>query len=88
MALHEADSANFDTLVRAIKNGNYCLAETRIAATGQYRATICAVNKTDDEVMLVPLAIMIWDNPFELLVSPEEIALDDMKKEAAADVTP
>jgi hypothetical protein len=85
MALKESDTTNFDTLIRAIRDGNYCLAETRLTETGEHRAAICALNETDDEVIVTPFAVMVWDNPFTMLVSPGEIALGDMRKEADLD---
>lgn len=78
MALQPGDVANFETLKRAFANGDVCLMECTDAATGEYRAVICAVytdegagENGEDMIATVPLATMPYGDPYELWKPPE-----------------
>lgn len=72
MALTEADKKNFETLRRAITNGDSCLMECT-TASGDYRAIVCAhtIDKGAGECgqdmhNMIPLAALPHDDPYEL----------------------
>lgn len=70
MALHPADIKNFKTIKTAAKLGHLALMECRCTVTGEYRAVICAVNREGEDFEFVPLAVMAWDNPYDLFEPP------------------
>jgi hypothetical protein len=74
MTIKKADRDNFKMLQTAYANGDLALVESRIAATGEYIALVCAMSMTviDSETMIrpVPLAQMITGDPFEDYVDP------------------
>ena len=65
-------SENFDTLSRAFKNGDVCLMECTVKKTGEKVAVICAVCRDNlgMEFEMMPFAVMINDNPYEVLNPP------------------
>jgi hypothetical protein len=67
-----ANKGNFETLCKAIEAGRVCLMEVQIAATGERVAAICAINKDRDELEMVPFAVMVNGNPYELLNPPAD----------------
>jgi Family of unknown function (DUF6117) len=71
MALKEADTINFDTLMKAIKDGNCALVEVKDRATGEYRAAVCAVGRLGGDYAITPFAVMVWDDPFQMFIDPE-----------------
>jgi hypothetical protein len=70
MALHQADIANFETLKCAAANGDLALMECVDAATGEYRAVICAVEFDGEEYQFVPIAEMAHTDPYTQWVPP------------------
>lgn len=70
MALTDAEKANFDTLRRAFANGDAALLEGADKATGTRRAIICAVQPEAGGILMVPLAALAWDDPYDLWVPP------------------
>lgn len=65
--------ANFETLTRAFRNNDVAIVASRDAKTGEPVTLLCAMQKEDDdEVTIVPFAIMIDGNPYEMFVSPLE----------------
>lgn len=76
MALREADTNNFETLVRAIRNDDVALVQTTDKATGEYRAVLAIVEFDGDEVQLTPVACMAWDDPMELWGDPTDDDVD------------
>lgn len=71
MALTDAEKANFETLQRAFANGDAALVEGTDKATGERRAIICAAQRNGDDIMLVPLASLAWDDPYDLWGGPK-----------------
>lgn len=63
---------NFETLSKAFTNGDVCMAECTVKATGETVAVLCAgyVDK-EQNVNLVPLAQMLSGNPFEEIQPPK-----------------
>lgn len=65
---------NFDTLVRACRNGDVCLIECKDAMTKKPVMTVCAVNRLkNDMIDTVPVAKLFDGNPYEELISPLEV---------------
>ena len=65
---------NFNTLLRAFGDSAACLLECREKATGEHAYDICAVNHSGTDYELVPFARLFDDNPYELLVPPDDTA--------------
>lgn len=66
---------NFNTLNRAFTDGAACLLECQEMHTGKPVYVICAVNRSGgSDYELVPVARLIDDNPYELLVPPGDLA--------------
>lgn len=71
MAIREGDIVNFRTLEKAFDNDDVCLVESRDTVTGEYRALVCAINRSQaGEVTFVPLAVLPWDNPYDMFMDP------------------
>jgi hypothetical protein len=70
MALREGDLANFRTLLRAAKNGDLALVESRRKSNGEYVALIAAVSQEGEEFIVGPLGEMVAGNPYELYEDP------------------
>jgi hypothetical protein len=65
--------ANFETLVRAVKQDRVCLMDCIEKASGEHVAVICAVQPAPDgQVELVPFTRFFNGNPYEMLISPQE----------------
>ena len=77
----------FDTLVEAACRGDLALVHSRLAATGEDVPLLAAVNrpsKDDPEYELVPLALLIKGDPYEMLLPPTRVAEQDEAREAMA----
>lgn len=70
MAIAEGYKANFNTLLRAVKNGDTCLMECNDAVTGKPVMVVAAIYEEDGEHVTVPLAKLFDGNPYEQLVPP------------------
>lgn len=68
--ISEGYKANYATLKRAFAAGDVALMEVQEVATGSERVVLCVVNRTDDEVEFVPVAVMVWDDPYTLFNPP------------------
>jgi len=68
--LKEGDRKNFETLRRALANGDALLVESRDQATGEYVALVCAAQQRDGKMEFVPLAEMVRRNPYEMYADP------------------
>jgi hypothetical protein len=62
--------ANFETLCRAIENGDVCLMECNDAVTGKPVMVVCAVQRDGDSFEMMPLAKLFDGNPYEELIPP------------------
>jgi len=68
----QAHKKNFDTLLKAIEDGNVVLMDCKVRETGESVATICAVNHdADGGLSMVPLAGFFNGNPYDLLMPPD-----------------
>lgn len=76
MALRESDKANFETLLRAARNGDLVLVETKRQSNGEYVALIVAIEQEGETFGMTPLAEMIDGNPFELYKDPTRLEDD------------
>ncbi|MFZ5863226.1 MAG: DUF6117 family protein [Nitrospirota bacterium] len=61
---------NFEALSHAFEAGDVCLLDCRIKATGERVAAICAVGVDGEAYTMTPFAIMLNDEPFEILDPP------------------
>jgi hypothetical protein len=71
MALQEGDRKNFNTLLKAAKNGDLALVESRRNSDGQYVALIAMVyQEPSGEYVIVPVGEMVAGDPFQLYADP------------------
>lgn len=84
MALKEADVKNFETLLCAARDGALTLVESRDAATGEYRAIICAIyhDTESGDYHITPFGHMCTGNPYEDYVDPTQENLDEQPSSA------
>jgi Family of unknown function (DUF6117) len=88
MAIPEAIRTNFNTLVKAVKQGDIALLECRDRDTGESAYAICAINRIrqadrEPEIEMVPFGVMFSSDPYEILIpasDPEFDELSDKKK--------
>lgn len=78
MSLQKYDRDNFKTLLRAAAEGQLALLECKDAATGEYRAVICAVGTDADGYLFTPFGHLCTTNPFEAYTPPDPGA-DDVR---------
>ena len=72
---------NFETLLRAAADGKLCLVECKDAKTGEYRAVIAAVSRTNDDwVQFAPFGHMAEGNPYVDYVDPVTSMEQDEEK--------
>lgn len=79
--LRSGDKKNFQTILNAAENGDLALVSAVRNATGEDVGLICAMSAVEDapgETMIMPLGVMIEDNPFELYTPPG--GLDDQER--------
>lgn len=72
-ALEVFHKENFTTLCQACNNGDLVLVPTTRKSDGVKVALLCAVSIIEEgkeEMCIVPLAVMIEDNPYELFEDP------------------
>lgn len=63
------EKANFETLRRAVMNGDAALV--RCTMKGKPVAVVCAVNRPGDEFEMAPIAMLFTGNPYEILIPPK-----------------
>ena len=73
MAIAKGYKANFETLLKAMANGDALLMECKDAKTGKPVVVVCACYQDDktEEIVTVPLAKLFEGNPYEELIPPE-----------------
>lgn len=72
MAIEDVYKTNYETLIRAIGNGDTVLIECTDKKTGQPVVVLCAIDTEDNgDVSFVPLAKMFNDNPYEEVDLPD-----------------
>ena len=72
MEIPEGAKTNLKTLIAAAKNGDLALMDCFDEATGESVAAICVVNRINEEIQMVPIAIMPYCNLYERLAPPTE----------------
>lgn len=70
MSIEKGYVSNFQTLIRAVKNGDIALLECTDAATGDKVVAVCAVQVDGLEVEMLPIAKLFNGNPYDELVPP------------------
>lgn len=70
MAIGRGDRRNFDTILKAARNGDLALLECVDTASGEKRSVVCAVNRDGDGFAFVPLAKLFTGNPYDELTPP------------------
>lgn len=71
MALKPGDQINFNTMLRAARNGDLALMECRDKETGKYVAVVVMHHMDGDESVFTPVAKMFEDDPYEEVFPPE-----------------
>ena len=62
---------NFNTLLRAAKNGDLLLVEGKIKATGEVVAMLCALHRDGEEFVFVPFGHLCPGDPYETYLPPD-----------------
>lgn len=70
LRITDTESTNFDTLLRAARNGDLALITTTEAATGERAVLIAAIATDGEDYHISPLARLIDGNPYELFNPP------------------
>lgn len=70
MAIPHHVRANFDTLVRAARDGNLALMECTAVTNGEPRYVLCALGRTDHAYVMTPFGHLAPGNPFEDYLPP------------------
>jgi hypothetical protein len=71
MAIPKGYKHNLNIICKAAANDDLCILECNDAKTGEPVIVICAANRGEDEIELVPLAKMFDGNPYEEVIPPE-----------------
>jgi hypothetical protein len=75
MAIHDNERKLFELVKEMITQGQPMLMEVFMKDTGERRLAICTVGLANDDdnrlaYQVVPVALLFWDNPFELVAQP------------------
>lgn len=71
LKLKPGDKKNYETLLRAFRDGAVCLLSTTRKSDNSYVALLCCLNATKSgELMPVPFAEFVAGNPFDLYNDP------------------
>lgn len=82
MAIGEAHQINLLTLRDAFASERVGLLRCRNGATGELEVLLCAFNKIEDKIEMIPFAVMIEGSPYTRYISPdEEQDYNTLKKE-------
>lgn len=71
MAIPEQARANFETLLRAARNGDLALMECADAVTGVPRYVVCAVGRAESDFVFTPFGHLAEGNPYDAYRPPE-----------------
>lgn len=72
MAIPDHARANFQTLLRAARDGNLALLECADAVTGAPRYVICAVGRDGADFTMTPFGHLADANPYDAYLPPLE----------------
>lgn len=70
MAIAETHKHNFAELERAFNNGDVCVVECTMNATGEQVPVLCIGTWQEGEFVMQPVAQMFTENPYDLLTPP------------------
>lgn len=71
MTIVQGHKQNFDSLMRAFRNGDVCLMECKRKSDGEVLAVICATTFDEDGTMTAtPFAAFFNGDPYEMLSPP------------------
>ena len=70
MSIPEYARANFQTLLRAAKDGNLPLMVCADATTSERRYVVCAVGREGTDFLFTPFGHLADGNPFDAYVPP------------------
>ena len=73
MALPPGHKKNFETLQRASDDRSLALMECLDRQTGKQAAVLCAVNVDGGTYEMVPVAMLLEENPYERFVPAGEL---------------
>jgi hypothetical protein len=71
MAIPDHARKNFDTLLRAASDGNLALMECLDAATREPRYVLCAVGRSDGELVFTPFGHLADGDPYGAYLPPD-----------------
>lgn len=71
MSIPDHARANFETLLRATRDGNLALMECADAGTGAPRYVLCAVSRDGDDYVFTPFGHLADGNPFDTYLPPD-----------------
>ncbi|HEY9213026.1 MAG TPA: DUF6117 family protein [Ancylobacter sp.] len=72
MAIPDHARANFQTLLRAARDGNLALLECADAVTGALRYVICAVGRDGADFTMTPFGHLADADPYDAYLTPFE----------------
>lgn len=76
---------NFETLKKAFANGDVCLMECYDTKEKAVVSVICAVQRSGDDIEMVPFAKLFSENPYEVLLPPDPKIKDGFVEADALD---
>ena len=71
MAIPDYARANFETLMKAAKQGDLALMECTEVASGETRYVLCAVGRDDDDYVMTPFGHLADGNPYDAYLPPD-----------------
>ena len=71
MSIPDHARDNFNTLLRAVSDGNLALMECTDAMTGEARYVICAVERDGTDYVFTPFGHLADGNPYDAYRPPE-----------------
>ena len=71
MAIPDPVRTNFDTLLRAVDDGNLALMECLDAATRETRYVLCAVGRDGGDYVFTPFGHLASGNPYDAYLPPD-----------------
>jgi hypothetical protein len=72
MELREGDKANFNTLLKAVRNNDIALMSAVRKSDDKVVALVCAMGYDGTHYYPTPLAVMVEGNPYKLFEDPTE----------------
>jgi hypothetical protein len=70
MAIPDGARKNFDTLLRAARDGNLALIDCLDAMTRKPRYVLCAIGRSNGECVMTPFSHLASGNPYDAYLPP------------------